>query len=332
MSATDETATFESPQFVALCSGFALIVLVLQLGTLSQPSSIHASSLLSENLKTQGYLPVPSPSNPIILLGLPSSGSQTLHEYFQCHGLTSAHYCCGTTSEGTTTEQVRFPCVDEDAPTCGDCILKNLQNHRHAFEACGPKSAIHGSSLVQVWSQFDLETSDQWFLPQHFALGLLHETYPNATWILNTREKSMDWAESVFRWQSQTRRILSSFGLPVLPPEALAKAPDSKDEVSAEEIEIDMERQLLSRVYNRTEHLRKVALLDRIYRNHTATIHNWASHFPSHPFLYINVDDDLSLSILDEAFGFDSVGFGAGKCHWSFENPNDDWRDFDFEL
>ena len=142
----------------------------------------------------------------------------------------------------------------------------------------------------------------------------------------------MAWAESIFHWQSKTRRIFASFGLELDPSDHIMTPPDPKAKVSAEEIEADMELQLQSRVYNQTEHMRRLALLDRVYRNHTATIYSWASQFRSHPFLHIDVDDDLSLSILDEAFGFDSVGIGAGKCHWTFESPNDDWRDFDFDL
>jgi hypothetical protein len=48
------------------------------------------------------------------------------------------------------------------------------------------------------------------------------------------------------------------------------------EKVTAEEIEQDMQRQLESRVYNQTEHVRKLALLQRIYENHTATVYQWA--------------------------------------------------------
>jgi len=260
----------------------------------------------------------------VIMLGLPRSGSLAVHKYFQCRGWTSSHYCCGRAGGATS-----FPCLDAEGPTCGDCVWENLKNHRPAFDHCGGEDGTTNS--VQVWSQYDVETADAWFLPQHFALGLLHQSYPNATWILNTRGSSREWAESIFHWHSMTRRFFKSFHLPLDPPHAITKTPPGpKDKVTAEEVELDMTRQLKARVYNETEHLRKLVLLQRIYENHTATIYQWARQFPSHPFLHITVDDEeTSLAALDQTFGFDSKETGS-KCQWNFESPTDDWKDFRF--
>lgn len=256
---------------------------------------------------------------PVILLGLPRSGSLALHHYFECHGFASAHYCCGHKVPRATG----FPCLGGAGPPCGECILKNLQAHLPAFQECGPPN----KGLIQVWSQFDLETNEAWFLPQHFTLGPLHQAYPNATWILNRRDKARDWAESIYHWHSHTRRLLTSFGLGLDTPRAGDK-PAASAKVSEAEVKHDMQIQLDARVYNRTEHLRKLVLLERIYLNHSATIRQWASQFREHKYLEINVDDDSSLVILDEAFGFDSVGMGEGKCHWTFSPPTSDWKNF----
>lgn len=307
---------YEESRTVLKLSICAILVLLLQ-GILLMVVSSSEGSLPSAEISVSH----PSPTNPVILLGFPRSGSLAIHRWFECQGWTSSHYCCGGNGSGGNTA-TKFPCLDENAPTCGDCVLKNLKNHRLAFENCG--------TTRTVWSQYDVETADGWFLPQHFALGLLHESYPNATWILNTRNSSREWAESIFHWHSMTRRFLTSFDLEVEPHHAMTNPPPGPhDKVTAEEIEADMQRQLEARVYNQTEHLRKLVLLEKIYKNHTATIYQWASQFPSHQFVHITVDDDHhhSVAALQRVFGLDST---TKNCPWTFESPTNDWKNFTF--
>jgi hypothetical protein len=318
----------------------AMVILVLQLGLFLALALFDKEEGEATTRGEFGSSSLfhPTANLPVILLGLPRSGSLAIHEYFQCHGWKSAHYCCG---HKTTLATTKFPCLDDAGPTCGDCVLKNLKGHRPAFSECGKNRGdemITGMGVdVVVWSQFDVETADAWFLPQHFALGLLHQAYPNATWILNTRRSAREWAESVYHWHGMTRRLFTSFDLPVEPPHAMTIPPPSaKDKVTAEEIEQDMQRQLEARVYNQTEHLRKLALLQRIYENHTATVYQWARQFPSHPFVHLNVDDNGEdiLSILDQTFGFfdddKTSTTSQSRCHrqWNFQSPTEDWKDF----
>ena len=276
-------------------------------------------SSASGNVSSTTTPPVRTTLNhPIILVGLPHSGSLAIHEYLKCHGLSSIHYCCDGSSK------TEFPCE-----SCGDCVLKNLQARRPAFKRC-----LGSTTMPQVvWSRFDQETAETWFLPQHFAIGLLHESYPHATWILQTRGSSKEWATSIYHWHSMTRRIFHAFGLPIDPPHALTPAPDPKSTVSKEEIEADMEWQLQTRVYNQTEHRRKLELLELVYDNHTATIYQWATQFDTHRLVQINVDDPkASIQRLHEALGLKSVvsSNGKGRCEWTFRSPTDDWNDFSF--
>ncbi len=177
-----------------------------------------------------------------------------------------------------------------------------------------------------------METAETWFLPQHFALGLLHESYPNATWILQTRGSSREWAESIYHWHSMTRRIFDAFSLPMNPSHAISQAPDPKTRVSKEEIVIDMEQQLQARVYNTTEHLRKLVLLEWIYENHTASIYRWANQFNTHSLIHINVDDAKSTTErLDRVLGEHlDLSRGRGRCEWTYRSQTDDWKDFSF--
>ena len=253
-----------------------------------------------------------SPPGPILIMGLPRSGSLTLHNYFMCNGKKSAHYCCGEMDT-----EVSFPCKRRQE-TCGTCVLENLKQHKPAFEACTVQP-------MQVWSQFDVETNDAWFLPQSFSLGLLHEAYPDATWILNTRNDSRKWAESVLHWHSITRRLFASYDLDFY-PHPIEAPPDATAKITTQELEVAMTKALEERVYNQTELSRKRNLLERLYENHTQKIQWWARQFPSHQLIEVNVDDDeASLQTLNRVFGY---GTERTSCGWKFDPPGNDWKDF----
>lgn len=261
----------------------------------------------------------------IILVGLPRSGSLAMHEYFDCQGLKSRHYCC---HDNPQDPQTSFPCPG--SKTCGKCVLQNLKsNSKKAFDECDENN----DNRIQVWSDFDVETDKGWFLPQHFALGLLHQQYPNAIWILNTRQRPRDWAMSIYHWHSMTRRFLYSFGLNdgILDeePKSISK-PDQTAHLTAEDVEQDLGRSV-ARVSSTILHARReriVAILEQIYANHTRTIQAWGHQFPSHRLMEINVDEDDSVirSRLDNAFG--KHYNTKQKCDWNFQAPDDDWRNF----
>lgn len=186
-----------------------------------------------------------------------------------------------------------------------------------------------------------METSETWFLPQHFTLGLLHQSYPNATWILQTRSSARDWAESIYHWHSRTRRIFHAYEIEIDPPHTMSSIPvDPSTTVTEEDVEIDMELQLKGRIYNQTEHRRKLMVLERIYQNHTATIYQWANQFRSHKLIHINVDDpQSSIRGLNNALGIMDSDHGKKKnkkkgpsCEWTFQSTTsgDDWKDFSF--
>jgi hypothetical protein len=260
--------------------------------------------------------------SPILIMGLPYSGSLALHEYFSCKGLGSRHYCCDE-DEKTTS----FPC-SPPGNTCGACVLKNLQSNKNVFNDCGPS--------VHVWSAFDVETDKGWFLPQQFALGLLHEQYPNATWILNTRQSSMIWSVSVYHWHSATRRFLHEYRIPENesseePKSTLKPRPNAN--VKASNVEDDLKRAIQRHQNNSLSRQdQKLSFLQQIYRNHTKTIQLWAKQFSSHRLVQINVDEAAS-SIqwkLDKIFGKIFKAENA-DCPWSFRSSkNEDWLDFAF--
>ncbi|CAB9510983.1 expressed unknown protein [Seminavis robusta] len=134
---------------------------------------------------------------PLLIMGLPRSGSESIHNYFTCNKIKSSHYCCDTEkSLAGQPARSQFPCR-KDQVTCGSCVLKNMKSERPPFQGCGD---------YYVWSQFDVETTEpySWFLPQHKTLPLIHEAYPNAAFILNTRKDAGTWADSVLHWNSES--------------------------------------------------------------------------------------------------------------------------------
>ncbi|KAG7356245.1 hypothetical protein IV203_000931 [Nitzschia inconspicua] len=267
---------------------------------------------------------------PVILMGLPNSGSMTLHEYFECHGLISRHYCCDS-----DMSRVKFPCGNTIVPksmkhtssTCGECVWKNMKRRRrrrriHPFAGCH----IQIGEKVQVWASFDVETRSEWFLPQHFAIGVLHQAYPNATWILQKRSDPQEWAESILRWQSKTKRFFSSYQLPLYPYHVPIPL-DASSLVTVPQIVQDMELSLEQRIHNHTDHLRKRNALREIYVNHTQQVRRWARQYQSHHLIEINVDTDDPQIVLQGLLQSLNTTHNT-KCSWPIRQVDENWRDF----
>ena len=256
---------------------------------------------------------------PILLMGLPKSGSEAIHNYFTCNQVRSSHYCCDKTTPTKTTKseshstvdsRMKFPCGEHQV-TCGSCVLHNMQGDRSPLEGCGD---------YQVWSQFDVETTDpfSWFLPQHHALPLLHESYPNAAIILHRRQRAEDWAESILHWHSVTTRLFDSFQLELIQAKDLAPVPDK---ITYESLMSDMQDSL-NRVMSDDEWKRKRQLLIRVYNQHTRKVKQFANDF-NHPLLEVIVDDDKVGKQLEEAFHL------SNSCwHFNAEEYANDWKNF----
>lgn len=205
---------------------------------------------------------------------------------------------------------MKFPC-GEHQMTCGSCVLENMQEERPPLEGCGG---------YQVWSQFDVETSDpfSWFLPQHHALPLLHDSYPNAAIILHRRQKAEDWAESILHWHSVTTRLFETFQLDMIRAKDLAPVPNK---ITYKSLLSDMQDSL-NRVMSEDEWKRKHKLLVRVYNQHTLKVKQFADEY-NHPFLEVIVDDDSLGTKLEEAFQL------SASC-WNFNATeyDNEWKNF----
>jgi Sulfotransferase domain len=252
---------------------------------------------------------------PLLVMGLPRSGSNAIHDFFTCNTIKSAHYCCDTDHSAPDGQisRSKFPCR-KDQVTCGSCVLQNMKTERPPFEGCGD---------YYVWSQFDVETTEPfaWFIPQNKALPLLSEAYPNAAFILNTRETAGVWADSVLHWHSITTRIFNSFDLKVI--DSMDDYTPDEDKVSYESLMHDAQVSL-DAASDPNELKRKRELLIQVYERHNNKIRAWAERY-NHPLMEINVDYPGAGEDLGKAFKM------SDEC-WNFDadEVDNDWKNFSF--
>jgi Sulfotransferase domain len=249
----------------------------------------------------------------ILVMGMIRSGSRAVHEFFTCNSIKSAHYCCHN------SDRAQFPC---DRQTCGSCVYHNLNASRPAFDNCGDGYAVH--------AQFDVETSDPfaWFLPQHYALPLLHDAYPGSTWILNSRETPERWADSVLHWYSVTNRLLNSFGHTYHEGAAASSTVGLEREVTVEALtrELDVS---IRRANDYLAHERRRRLLVDLYVDHEQAVHDFAAQY-GHPLLVLDVDSPSAGQVLQAFFVEKQL---KSEC-WSFDGAalDNDWMDFRLEV
>jgi hypothetical protein len=121
----------------------------------------------------------------IFVVGLPKSGTSSVHYFLQCGGVVSSHHAC-------------------DGGHCGKCIRDNVLAQRDPLHECG--------SQYKAYTQMDLTFNDgkNCFYPQISALAHLHEYYPDSVFILNLRPVDA-WVKSVLRWNDLAARLQRCF-------------------------------------------------------------------------------------------------------------------------
>ena len=117
----------------------------------------------------------------IFVIGLPKTGTTSLHEFFKCGNRSSAHWKC------------------IGKRRCGECIESNVQRQRPPMQGCGD---------FDVYAQMDVDGdgNHSCYFPQIDALDVLYRYYPGATYILNTRPFD-HWNRSIHRWHGMYNRL-----------------------------------------------------------------------------------------------------------------------------
>jgi len=117
---------------------------------------------------------------PILLVGLPKTGTSTIHAFFERSGYRSSH----------------FRCLNNTL-YCGRCIKVAIEQGKPPLQTCGN---------YEVWAQMDIENLGQCHFPQIHNLDILHQEAPNATFVLSLRNMTK-WAYSVQNWVGQVRSL-----------------------------------------------------------------------------------------------------------------------------
>jgi len=240
------------------------------------------SAILEQNLNLltqQNILKLP---RPIILLGLPKSGTTSIYKFFQCAGISSSHYCC---SPGAIDHP---PCSPKGTPSnernyhlCGYCIKRNIFHGRAPFEGCGDTFDVFAQidCEMNIWKKDEennkMVPSNSMYMPQVTELDNLHSHYPNATFILNLRDPA-SWEKSVRNWF----QLASIFQMTDLPEYGYPKG--------------------------------KLALQE-FYVNHTKRIRDFAKSHPSHALVEVNIEDEKAGENLAEAFGLSPSCWGQSN-------------------
>lgn len=118
--------------------------------------------------------------NPIIVVGLPKTGTTSITRYFQCGGIERvSHWRC------------------KDMEYCGPMIQDNVRAGR---------APLYGTGKFDVYGQLDIEVHDRCYFPQIEALEEIHKAHPNTTFIHNSRNVT-DWVKSVRGWYDMADRL-----------------------------------------------------------------------------------------------------------------------------
>jgi len=157
--------SFLLPQFTLLSSQ-----------RLESTSDVESTILLPKppTGATERLLPTP-----ILLVGMPKTGTTSIHAFFKRSGYRSSHY----------------KCIND--LLCGLCIKVAIEKGKPPLKSCGD---------YEVWAQMDVENLGQCYFPQIQNLDILHQEAPNATFILSHRNMTR-WARSVENWVGRIRSM-----------------------------------------------------------------------------------------------------------------------------
>jgi hypothetical protein len=205
---------------------------------------------------------------PILVVGMPKTGTTSIRDFFRCNGHNASHWKCATPTmsmNGVPSLQKR----EKHAKYCAQVIKGNIEHDR---------PPLQGTGNYQVYAQMDVELPHETvfegimrpfacYMPQVNDLEQLSASYPKATFILNTRNAS--------RWVNSLRTFLDfdeklkQCDLKGFP----AGTGDTNEEFEA------------------------------FFHEHAQNIRNFVKNHPSHTLIEVNIEDPNAGTQLAEAFG-----------------------------
>mmetsp|Transcript_36229 Transcript_36229/g.66553 ORF Transcript_36229/g.66553 Transcript_36229/m.66553 type:complete len:279 (+) Transcript_36229:180-1016(+) len=120
--------------------------------------------------------------NPVVVLGMPKTGTSTIASFFRGAGYNTSHWVCGKKGY------------------CGKCMPDAVSLGHPPLTSCGE---------YDVWAQMDLTLPDKGLchMPQVQYLQDIHDEAPMATFIMNTRNVTR-WIKSMRGWSSLDKRFV----------------------------------------------------------------------------------------------------------------------------
>lgn len=135
-------------------------------------------------------------SKPIINVGFPKAGTSSIFNFFHCNGLKAQHWlCCEEQVHPTYTKQNKLMsrCIIENIilnrsnifQYCGDYDVYTEINGPRNFQDYHQRTLLEDGTLLSLFESISIKL--RIFFPQHHHLYKIHTSFPNATFILNTR-------------------------------------------------------------------------------------------------------------------------------------------------
>jgi len=205
---------------------------------------------------------------PIIVMGMMKAGTTSIYSYFKC-GL-----------DPKVSKITHYDCDDgEKVMTCGKRMRRNIKFKKPAFDSM---------SNFTVYTELDgQEKHGGLTLPQWYFISNIYEDFPNATWILNTRDP-VKWLSSIDRWKDLRQRFIDNHYYPALPRN---KGKNDTDMIY-------------------------------FYKEQARRVRDFAQKHPSLSFVELAIDSPNAGDVLEEAFGISKSCWGNhnvndGKAEWT---------------
>jgi len=235
---------------------------------------------------------------PVISVGFPKAGSTSVFSYFNCGGYASSHYTCKKMTPTPERTDKCGPCIENNLahgrPPWSKCLQK-LGRCGHQDDWCGPcvrdnvaagRPPLDGCGDFDVYAEINYSYREtgkngafKIYLPQVDHLELLHEAYPQATFVLNYRAFD-SWVKSVDKWFAMRERYVNSEirGLPA--------------GVGKKNLE-----------------------LRQFYEGHYRRVRQFVKDHPSHALVEVDIESDNAGKTMEEAFGIDAACWGQANSN-----------------
>lgn len=161
--------------------------------------------------------PAPAPTPPsakIVVLGMPKCGTTSLHESFKRAGFRSVHWALDAGQEVKKDTRLRLYGEGADERLLGRLIAKAVERGLPPFALLPEKVDALAEMNGCHWTSKQKDAVQAYF-PQMQYLREICDAYPDARFILNTRNLQ-DWVKSVDKHNDMRERLIQA-DLPGLP-------------------------------------------------------------------------------------------------------------------